>query len=137
MYLRVSLQQHAGVFGLDGEIGMHALPVVVEELVSETWLLVEEDHDAEIRLLIGTASQCKFREGIRVRIVIRARSSGLHDVGCARVTMLIVEERLHDAFLAVEISFYTQGKIVVGDKTPRIWPDEESATVKGEGRGNR
>jgi hypothetical protein len=45
---------------------MHALPVLVEELVRQAGLLVEEDHGAEVGLLVGGAAKRDFgeREGM-------------------------------------------------------------------------
>lgn len=51
---------------------MHALPVVVEELVSKTRLLVEEDESAEVGLFIGATAQAQLWKHVLVDVVVGA-----------------------------------------------------------------
>jgi hypothetical protein len=51
-HLYISHEIDARAFNLHGQVGVHALPMCVEEVVGEAWFLVEEDHDAEVGLLV-------------------------------------------------------------------------------------
>jgi len=51
-YLHVPHQVHACAFDLHRQVGVHALPVRVEKGVGEAGFLVEEDHGAEVGLLV-------------------------------------------------------------------------------------
>jgi hypothetical protein len=51
-YLYISHQIHPRTIYLHRQIRMYALPMLMEKFVRETWFLVEEDHGAEVGLLI-------------------------------------------------------------------------------------
>lgn len=50
--LNVAEEVDSSAWDSHAEVGMHALPVIMEELVSVVRLLLEEEHDAKVRLLI-------------------------------------------------------------------------------------
>jgi hypothetical protein len=73
-YLYVSDEIDACAVHLHGQVCVYAFPVRVEEFVCEALFLVEEEHDAEVGLLVGAVCVCEgeFGEGVCVGEVIGA-----------------------------------------------------------------
>jgi hypothetical protein len=91
-HLHIPHQIHARALNLHREIRMHALPMLVKELVREARLLVEEDHGAEVGLLIGASAYGEFRECVLVDEVVGAGKAS--EGGVELDAIVVVELRL-------------------------------------------
>ena len=60
--LNVAHQLHAGAWCSESQIGMHTLPVRVEEVVGHLGLLVEEHEGAEVGLLVRAGTEGELIE---------------------------------------------------------------------------
>lgn len=50
--LHIAHEVHTGAWCLQCQVGVHALPVLMEEIIGDAGLLVEEDEGTEVGLLV-------------------------------------------------------------------------------------